>query len=199
MNTKYKKYLLSLVLALWASALSAQAQHWTPNTDGYSSHMTVYYTLMQGDTPASADNYEIAAFIGDECLGVGQTITAGGNTAQRILIAGDASMNGKKIKFKQFVKATQEEKDISGLDITYTNEGQQGEPSNPVVFDLSKTFIPGDATGDGKVSIADAVAIIDYILNDGSTPLVFEAADMNGDGKISIADAVAVIDFILAN
>ena len=197
MNTKYKKYLLSLVLALWASALSAQAQHWTPNTDGYSSHMTVYYTLMQGDTPASADNYEIAAFIGDECLGVGQTITAGGNTAQRILIAGDASMNGKKIKFKQFVKATQEEKDISGLDITYTNEGQQGEPSNPVVFDLSKTFIPGDADGDGVVDLTDAVAIFQWYMSGEYPNFNQDAADFDGDGTVDLTDAVLVFDYYM--
>jgi len=60
-------------------------------------------------------------------------------------------------------------------------------------------FILGDANGDGKVSITDAVAIVDYILSDGQTPLVQAAADMNGDGKISISDAVDVVDYILAN
>ena len=57
---------------------------------------------------------------------------------------------------------------------------------------------PGDANGDGKVNITDAVAIVDYIL--GNVPVGFNeaAADVNNDTQINITDAVAVVDIILA-
>ena len=55
----------------------------------------------------------------------------------------------------------------------------------------------GDVNGDGRISVADAIAIINYVL--GRTPVSFiaKAADVNGDESISLADAVAVVDIIL--
>lgn len=55
----------------------------------------------------------------------------------------------------------------------------------------------GDVNGDGRISVADAISIINYAL--GRTPVSFvtRAADVNGDGDISLADAVAVVDIIL--
>ena len=50
----------------------------------------------------------------------------------------------------------------------------------------------GDADGNGEVTIADAVAIWNHILNP-SSPLDMMFADMNGDGKITITDAVALV------
>ena len=61
MNTKYVRYLFSFVLALWASALSAQT-HWTCDINAYQYDMTVYYDLQTNGT-AIADwgNFEVAA------------------------------------------------------------------------------------------------------------------------------------------
>lgn len=60
-----------------------------------------------------------------------------------------------------------------------------------------KEMTMGDVNGDGRVSVADAISIINYVL--GRTPVSFitKAADVNGDGGISLADAVAVVDIIL--
>lgn len=58
-------------------------------------------------------------------------------------------------------------------------------------------YIPGDANGDGRISIADASLVVDYILS-GGTVTISAGADMNGDGKISIADASAIVDYILS-
>ena len=61
-----------------------------------------------------------------------------------------------------------------------------------------KPMTLGDVNGDGRVSVADAIAIINYVL--GRTPVSFIAiaADVNGDNDISLADAVATVDIILA-
>ncbi|MBO4800791.1 MAG: Ig-like domain-containing protein [Bacteroidaceae bacterium] len=60
-----------------------------------------------------------------------------------------------------------------------------------------KEMTMGDVNGDGNISVADAIAIINYVL--GRTPVSFisRAADVNGDNSISLADAVAVVDIIL--
>lgn len=55
----------------------------------------------------------------------------------------------------------------------------------------------GDVNGDGRISVADAISIINYVL--GRTPASFitVAADVNSDGDITLADAVATVDKIL--
>lgn len=55
----------------------------------------------------------------------------------------------------------------------------------------------GDANGDGKVSIFDAVQIVNYILGNNPSPFIFSAADLDGNGKITIFDAVSTVNIIL--
>ena len=57
----------------------------------------------------------------------------------------------------------------------------------------------GDANGDGKVTITDAVGIVNYILGNPSDNFNEIAADVNGDGNITITDAVGVVNIILNN
>ena len=86
MNTKSMKYLFSFVLALWASALSAQS-HWSVNPSDYSGHMTIYYGLKSGDHVLSdISNYEVAAFVNGECRGVGTIENHDGKTYGQLLV-----------------------------------------------------------------------------------------------------------------
>ena len=61
----------------------------------------------------------------------------------------------------------------------------------------------GDANGDGKVNITDAVMIVDYILGNEPEDFNKAAANVSGDvddeGQpiITITDAVGVVDIIL--
>lgn len=55
----------------------------------------------------------------------------------------------------------------------------------------------GDVNGDTKISITDAVGIVNYILGNVSASFLPEAADVNGDGGISITDAVKIVNIIL--
>ncbi len=49
------------------------------------------------------------------------------------------------------------------------------------------------------VDIADAIAVVNYILNDGTVTgnFYFDAADMNNDYLITIADVVAIVEMSL--
>ena len=63
---------------------------------------------------------------------------------------------------------------------------------NPIIG-----YTVGDANGDGKVTITDAVAVVNYILGNASAGFVKAAADVNQDGNITITDAVGVVNIIL--
>ena len=55
--------------------------------------------------------------------------------------------------------------------------------------------IPGDADGDGEVSIADITTILDYMLS--GKPINERQADVDNDGSINIGDIVMLVDIIL--
>lgn len=56
--------------------------------------------------------------------------------------------------------------------------------------------IPGDADGDGEVSIADITTILDYMLS--GKPINERQADVDNDGIINIGDIVMLVDIILS-
>ena len=57
--------------------------------------------------------------------------------------------------------------------------------------------LPGDANGDGYVTIADVMAVVDYILGNTPKDFDFNAANVNNDEVITIADAVSLVKMIL--
>ena len=55
----------------------------------------------------------------------------------------------------------------------------------------------GDVDNDGVVGIADATALIDYILSQDASAINLDVADVDNDGNIGIADVTALLDYIL--
>ena len=56
----------------------------------------------------------------------------------------------------------------------------------------------GDVDCDGKVSIADVTAIIDYLLSGNAQSINEENADVDHDGAITISDVTTLIDYLLS-
>ena len=72
------------------------------------------------------------------------------------------------------------------------------EPAD-VSFSVKVGLLRGDANGDGRVSIADVVAVVDYVTTNGNPTgqFVASAADTDGVEGITIADAVAIVNMII--
>ncbi|MGB4204422.1 MAG: dockerin type I domain-containing protein, partial [Bacteroidales bacterium] len=60
-------------------------------------------------------------------------------------------------------------------------------------------ILPGDANGDGVVTIMDVIAILNYMLGQNPQPFVFENADVNGDGQITVIDVIETLNIILSD
>lgn len=58
-------------------------------------------------------------------------------------------------------------------------------------------LLMGDVDGDGRISIADVVAIIDMLLEGRTNIADHPAADYDGDSRITVADVTALIDYLL--
>ena len=89
-----------------------------------------------------------------------------------------------------------------GIQLHYTCNGVK-QSSNIVyleVFDEPEDPVkPGDANGDGTVSIGDVTSIIDALLSNDLDVLNRLNADVNNDGLITIGDVTALIDMLLSN
>ena len=191
-----KKYLLGFVLALWASALSAQS-HWDFDYTQFQYLMTVYYTI-NNDKVAVEDlsNYEVAAFVDDECRGIGTVISQGGHTVGQIIVRSN-QLSGEAINLKCYDKSSVEEKELYGSAISFSSDGLVGMPSSPYVLDLVKQYTPGDADGDGVVDLTDAVAIFSYYMEGDYPNFNIDAADFDGDGVVDLTDAVLIFDYYM--
>jgi len=58
--------------------------------------------------------------------------------------------------------------------------------------------LPGDVNGDGRRSIADVTALINYLLSSDDLSVNLAAADVNGDSRYTIADVTALINLLLS-
>jgi hypothetical protein len=77
------------------------------------------------------------------------------------------------------------------------------DTSENVEVDVTSTptpsFLPGDADGDGKVTMVDALTAL-YAANnlETLTGADFLAADMNGNGSIDSGDVVLIVQAVFA-
>jgi hypothetical protein len=59
--------------------------------------------------------------------------------------------------------------------------------------------VPGDASGDSLVDVADVIFLINYLYKEGPDSCVMEAADVNSDGLVEIGDVVYLINYLFKN
>lgn len=56
--------------------------------------------------------------------------------------------------------------------------------------------VPGDASGDSLVDLADVVFLVNYLYRGGSEPCICEAADANSDCLIDLGDLVYLLNYL---
>ena len=85
---------------------------------------------------------------------------------------------------------------LKNIELT-TTANEEIDPSNCSSI-LTIVDLPlGDANDDGKVSITDAVTVVNYILGTQQGKFSEVAADVDGSGNITITDAVGIVNIIL--
>ena len=57
-------------------------------------------------------------------------------------------------------------------------------------------FLCGDANGEGRINIAGALYISNYVFRGGPPPDPMESGDANADGAVNIGDFVRIYDAI---
>ena len=203
-KTLLTRIIVSIVLALGATALSAQ-NHWS-YSGSYENDMRIFFELSQGDVTLDLDNYEVAAFIGGKCRGVAQKMSQDISAEQTIyygrlqLYGSAATETGAAITFKAYDKTAKKEIDITvEPTMTFADNVQYGTISDLKQFKL-KQQLKGDVNGDEKITDEDALLILQIVakkIKNGAAGVDFEAADVNQDGDITPHDAVLVLQSIV--
>lgn len=83
-------------------------------------------------------------------------------------------------------------------DVYYDNSQLYYTDGTQFVIHSEAPVVQGDLDGDGKVTITDITAMIDYLLNGTIDQIDPAIADVNHDGAVNIADITALIDMLLA-
>ena len=192
MKHKNNRFFMTLMV-MWCVGIAAHAaSHWTCDDHAYQYDMTAYVQLTDGGFPLQDySDYEIAAFVGDECRGIAQIVNA--SKPYGLIRIRSNKAEGEYVTFRVFKFSTQEEINIYDVAIEFVSQGVEGLPSAPLSLELTHKKLPGDTNGDGEVNIADVNRVIDVILSSDSNLV----CDVNGDGEVNIADVNAIIDIIL--
>jgi len=196
MRKSIKITIAFLCAMFYQGAFAQETTHWTCSPNDFQFDMTAYIALTNdGVAVTDYSDYEVAAFCGDECRGVGEVQTVGTTSYIYMRIRSNAA-SGEDITFKVYVKSDNIESDVEEYTMPFVSQGVQGMPSSPVVLNFVP-YAPGDADGDGIVDLTDAVAIFEFVMNGEYDGFVGAAADFDGDGIVDLTDAVLLFEFIM--
>lgn len=186
--------LISVLFSM--TILHAQDSQWSVNPYDYKYDMTVYAKVVyEGAEVSDYSNYEIGAFVGNECRGVGDVQTKDSYTWVYLRVRSNQA-SGEKLIFKLYDKSTGRTSVIKPSQvIAFSSQGMIGKPSSPVTLE-KPSYTLGDVNEDGKISVMDIVAIRQIMSGQVDSNYNNLAADVNVDGKISVMDIVSVRQMI---
>lgn len=106
--------LIVLVVAV-CSLKGAFASAWTVNPADYRYDMSLYFELSFGNPAAwdAASDYEVAAFVGDECRGVSEILPNANDCLYMRIRSNEA--NGETVTFKLRKKGSTDDAVIEGV------------------------------------------------------------------------------------
>lgn len=189
--------LISVLFSM--TILHAQDSQWSVNPYDYKYDMTVYAKVVyEGAEVSDYSNYEIGAFVGNECRGVGDVQTKDSYTWVYLRVRSNQA-SGEKLIFKLYDKSTGRTCVIKPSQvIAFSSQGMIGKPSSPVTLE-KPSYTLGDVNEDGIFSVTDVVAARKIMAGEDDNQYNKLAADVNGDGIVSVTDVVLIRQLVANN
>ena len=186
--------LISVLFSM--TILHAQDSQWSVNPYDYKYDMTVYAKVVyEGAEVSDYSNYEIGAFVGNECRGVGDVQTKDSYTWVYLRVRSNQA-SGEKLIFKLYDKSTGRTSVIKPSQvIAFSSQGMIGKPSSPVTLE-KPSYTLGDVNEDGIIDVADIVGVHQITAGGSTVGYNQLAADANADGVINVAEVVRIRSII---
>lgn len=196
MNMLSRIRLLSSMVFLFVTTtvLHAQDSGWSVNEPDYQYDMTAYIELSLGGAVVDDySNYEVGAFVGNECRGVAKVDSKNGYTWLYLRIWSNEA-SGETIELKTYDKTTGKTYRVLET-IDFVSQSMVGQPSSPMTATV-KTYTLGDVNDDGRINIADVASALSIMAGKSNDKFIREAADANEDGRVNIADIAKILAII---
>ena len=196
MNMLSRIRLLSSIVFLFitTTVLHAQDSGWSVNEPDYQYDMTAYIELSLGGAVVDDySNYEVGAFVGNECRGVAKVDSKNGYTWLYLRIWSNEA-SGETIELKTYDKTTGKTYRVLET-IDFVSQSMVGQPSSPMTATV-KTYTLGDVNDDGRINIADVASALSIMAGKSNDKFIREAADANEDGRVNIADIAKILAII---
>ena len=151
---RFIKYLTWLCCLLFAGGtMMAQDSHWAYDAYAFEYDMTTYLTVeYNGNQVSDLSDYEVAAFVGNECRGVSRMIKVENGSSYLYMRIRSNQKQGERIKLKVYQKSKDKEIECDET-ITFENRSVIGMPSSPRSVKLIVTTftVTVDTSGNGTV------------------------------------------------
>lgn len=196
MNMLSRIRLLSSMVFLFVTTtvLHAQDSGWSVNEPDYQYDMTAYIELSLGGAVVDDySNYEVGAFVGNECRGVAKVDSKNGYTWLYLRIWSNEA-SGETIELKTYDKTTGKTYRVLET-IDFVSQSMVGQPSSPMTATV-KTYTLGDVNDDGRINIADVTSTLSIMAGNSNDKFIREAADANEDGRVNIADVTKILSIM---
>ena len=196
MNMLSRIRLLSSMVFLFVTTtvLHAQDSGWSVNEPDYQYDMTAYIELSLGGAVVDDySNYEVGAFVGNECRGVAKVDSKNGYTWLYLRIWSNEA-SGETIELKTYDKTTGKTYRVLET-IDFVSQSMVGQTSSPMTATV-KTYTLGDVNDDGRINIADVTSTLSIMAGNSNDKFIREAADANEDGRVNIADVTKILSIM---
>ncbi len=133
---KHTMAIVALLMALFHGVTASAADTWSVNPSDYRYDMSLYLDVVFG-TGEKLDytQFDVAAFVGDECRGVAEILSFDGNSCL-YLRARSNRESGESMSFRYRNRSTGEVKSIEGADFSFSSNARLGYPSSPHVVKI---------------------------------------------------------------
>lgn len=195
MKHKNNRFFITLMV-MWCVGIAAHAgSHWTCDDRTYQYDMTAYVQVIDnGYLVMDYSDYEIAAFVGDECRGVAQIVNA--TKPYGLIRIRSNEVEGEMVTFGVYRPSYGAEIAFEDVALDFSSQGIAGLPSNPVLLKIGNS-VRGDVDGDGRVNIDDVTALISLLLSGNASGNL--GADADEDGRVNIDDVTCLINYLLSH
>lgn len=187
MNMLSRIRLLSSMVFLFVTTtvLHAQDSGWSVNEPDYQYDMTAYIELSLGGAVVDDySNYEVGAFVGNECRGVAKVDSKNGYTWLYLRIWSNKA-SGESIELKTYDKTTGKTYRVLET-IDFVSQSMVGQPSSPMTATV-KTYTLGDVNDDEKINSVDIQKLV-LKVRSGQSAADNPAGDMDENGKLNAVD-----------
>ena len=129
--------IVALLMALFHGVTASAADTWSVNPSDYRYDMSLYLDVVFG-TGEKLDytQFDVAAFVGDECRGVAEILSLADGNSCLYLRARSNRESGESMSFRYRNRSTGEVKSIEGADFSFSSNARLGYPSSPHVVKI---------------------------------------------------------------